>query len=262
VTRYVASRRAEAAVATINLELGHLRRMFRLARKKVPQECVPEIVLLKGAHVRHDVLEDADLAALLKHLAPHHAAAITGLAETGWREEEILGLEWARVSWEGQDIRLDEGDTKGGEARYLSFASHPALRALLERQAEVHKDIQAGGTISPWIFPHRDGRRITKSALQCAWRQARAAAGIVAAEGPFIHGLRRKMCKELLDSGVSEPDAMRVTGHKTSITFRRYALRDRAAQDRALAARAALRASRPTTERSVVFQKHLKQITS
>jgi integrase len=137
------------------------------------------------------------------------------------------------VDFAARDIRLDDSKTR--EPRYLSFASHPRLAALLERQDGVRQALQAQGIISPWVFPHKNGDRVSRGALQFAWRQARKAAGIVAAEGPFIHGLRRKMSKELLDAGVSEIDAMTITGHRTLSTFRRYAIRDRAAQDRALA---------------------------
>jgi integrase len=61
---------------------------------------------------------------------------------------------------------------------------------------------------------------------------ARKAAGIISFA--YIHGLRRKMAKELIDAGVSELDAMAVTGHRSLTTFRRYAIRDRPAQERAL----------------------------
>jgi hypothetical protein len=45
------------------------------------------------------------------------------------------------------------------------------------------------------------------------------------------------MAKELVDAGVSLLDAMLVTGHRSLDTFRRYAIRDRGAQERALIAR-------------------------
>jgi integrase len=232
VTAYVARRRETAAVATINMELKHLRRMFRLARKRIPRECVPEIDLLKGEHVRRDILSDADLDAILEHLPAHHAAAIEGLRETGWREDEILALDWPRVDFASEEIRLDT--SKDDEPRSLSFAHHPRLKAVLVRQEEARAALQDGGIICPWVFFHGAGRRISTRALQQAWGRARVAAGAVAAEGPFIHGLRRKLAKELLDAGNSEADAMKVTGHRTANTFRRYAIRDRRSQERAL----------------------------
>jgi integrase len=242
VTAYAVKRReAGAAVATINIELCHLHRMFALARKQIPQERIPTITRLPGAHVRMDVLTDADLNAILSKLLSHHRDAIEGLAETGWREQEILGLDWPRVSFDAEDVRLDPEDAKTGEPRYLSFRNAPRLKALLERRRDARDSLQARGIISPWVFCRDDGSRISRSSLQGAWRDARKEAGIIASEGPFIHGLRRKMAKELLDAGASELDAMTVTGHKTAQHFRRYALRSRQSQDRAMAAREASR---------------------
>lgn len=64
---------------------------------------------------------------------------------------------------------------------------------------------------------HRDGKRIKD--LRCAWRTASKAAGV---PGKLLHDFRRTAARNLIRAGVTEPVAMRITGHKTASVFRRY----------------------------------------
>jgi hypothetical protein len=82
------------------------------------------------------------------------------------------------------------------------------------------------------VFQHTNGDRICKGACSMHGDWPRNAAGIIGAA--YIHDLRRKMAKELIDAGVSELDAMTVTEHQNLSTFRSYAIRYRQAQERAL----------------------------
>jgi len=55
--------------------------------------------------------------------------------------------------------------------------------------------------------------------LQHAWRLVQHAAGIIGAA--YIHDLRRKMAKELIDAGVSEPTLIG-TGIPTGVLAERW----------------------------------------
>src|SRR5207249_12229012 len=57
------------------------------------------------------------------------------------------------------------------------------------------------------------------SALRQAWRRALAAAGLCSR---LIHDFRRSACRNLVQAGVPESEAMKLTGHKTDRVFRDY----------------------------------------
>lgn len=228
IVGYAAKRReAGAAINTVNLELTFLRRMLSLAVEAGRLERRPVIHKLPGEHIRRDFIRDADLLRILEHMPPYVRPVVEFLRLTGWRVSEALALEWRRVDWEAQEIRLDTSKT--GEPRILAWSTYPALAELLERQRTAQV-----GRILPWVFSGRSDRPIPERTIEAVWARARKAAGIIAAEGPFLHGLRRTLARELIDAGVSEIDAANIMGHKTLSMFRRYAIRDRASQEAAL----------------------------
>jgi len=254
VTAYVAARRrAGAAVGTINLELSHLRRMFRLAvvSKRLLHENVPEIQELPGAHVRRDVPADADLDAIVSRMPEYQRPAVECLWLTGWRKSEVLCLEWARVDFDRQEIKLY--DSKTGDPRTLSWARYPELGELMTRQRDGQR---AAGVVTPWVFATPSGNRITSSNIGHGWRGARAASGIIAAEGPFLHGLRRRLCKDGVDANIDPRDIMEITGHKTLKTFYRYAIRTQASQEAATSKLSDFRARKlPAESKIAPFKK-------
>lgn len=226
VTAHAARRLREgAAIATVNVELTRLKRCFSLAVEARRFDHIPKIRLLEGATVRMGTIADEVLAAVVAQMPDHMRPVIEFLRLVGWRESEALGLEWSRVWWATREVVLDID--KAGNARTLPFHAEPRLEALLKQQWQDRVDL------SPWVFPGRTrGRPIGRQKLQRAWARARVKAGF---PGILIHDLRRTVAAELIDAGVSELDAMLITGHKTLNMFRRYALRSRQAKERALA---------------------------
>ncbi len=57
------------------------------------------------------------------------------------------------------------------------------------------------------------------SALRKAWSRGFTAAGL---GDRLIHDFRRSACRNLVQAGVPEPEAMKLTGHKTDRVFRDY----------------------------------------
>jgi integrase len=97
------------------------------------------------------------------------------------------------------------------------------LRAVLERQRELTEALQRKqGRIIPWIF-HRRGEPIRK--IQKDWDKATAAAGL---KGRIPHDLRRTAVRNLERAGVPRSAAMKLVGHKTESSYRRYAITDEA----------------------------------
>ncbi|OLD38017.1 MAG: hypothetical protein AUI57_08610 [Candidatus Rokubacteria bacterium 13_1_40CM_2_68_8] len=95
----------------------------------------------------------------------------------------------------------------------------PPLRALLERRLEhTRRCERAQGRIIPWVF-RRSGRPIKSMAK--AWRAACRKAG---APGRLLHDQRRAAVRNLERAGVPRAVAMKMTGHKTELVYRRYAI--------------------------------------
>lgn len=216
VTRYAALRRKEgAAVATVNVELARLRRMLRLAHDAGRLDRVPKVLCLPGANVRRGFLEPGDFEAILEHVPEKYRPPLRFLRLTGWRLNEALGLEWRRVDFEAQEIRLDSSKT--GEARMLAFGGYASLSGILEALRAARREF------CPWVFPGRALRPLDKNTLQRAWKRAREKAGHPTA---LIHDLRRTFVREMERAGVPRSVAMSITGHRSEGIYRRYAVVD------------------------------------
>lgn len=215
---------AGAARSTVNQELAAVRRGFRLAVMKGLLATRPEIQLPSVNNQRRGFFSDGDFAALLVELPLYLQPVITFARLTGWRlHHEILPLMWEAVDWEGQVIRLAQGDTKGGEARAFPSGAAPELRNLLETQW--------GRRDGPFVF-HREGRCI--KSFRTAWRTACKRAGL---PGRIPHDLRRTAARDYRRAGVSEAEIMQLCGWRTRSVFDRYNIIDEADRAQAVARR-------------------------
>ena len=214
VTAYAARRRRQgAAIATINVELARLRRMLRLGYDAGRLERMPKVSQMPGANVRRGFLEPGDFDAILEHVPEKYHPPLRFLRLTGWRLNEALDLEWRRVDWAAQEIRLDTSKT--GEARLLAFGTYAPLCGLLAALWTSRPGL------CPWVFPGRAARPLDKNTLQRHWKKARIKAGHPNA---LIHDLRRSFVREMERNGVPRSIAMSITGHRSEQIYRRYAI--------------------------------------
>jgi len=217
ITRYVVARQeAGAANATINRELGILGRMLRLAYEGGKLFRVPPIKLLREPAPRQGFFEEEAFRAVLRHLPGALQAVVTFAYITGWRiQSEILPLTWAQVQFAGGVVRLEPGTTKNREGR--TFPLFPELRALLERQRTLTREIQLEqDRIIPWVF-HRHGKPIRS--FRKSWATACRLAG---QPGRIPHDFRRTAVRNVVRAGIPERVAMQLSGHKTRSVFERY----------------------------------------
>jgi integrase len=70
---------------------------------------------------------------------------VTFMYVTGWRRNEVVGLEWRQVDLTAGTVTLDPGTTKNDEGRV--FPVTVKLRTLLEQQHVAHEDLKKAGTI-------------------------------------------------------------------------------------------------------------------
>jgi len=220
VEAYKAKRLSEGkAKATINRELACLRRAYILAEQSRPPlistNNIPSIELFREDNVRQVLMDYTDYVALLAHLPAPIDDALTFAYLTGWRRAEVLGLTWHEVDRERGLITLPSVRSKNGEPRELPLS--PALSALIEKRWKVRLvSGPSGPRVCEQVF-HRDGEPVRD--FRSAWCKAVQA---ISRPGLLFHDLRRAALTNLVQSGVDEQVAMRISGHRTSSVFRRY----------------------------------------
>jgi integrase len=220
VEAYKAKRLSEGkAKATINRELACLRRAYRLAERShaplVSANSVPSIELYREDNVRQALLDYRDYVALLAHLPAPLDDAVAFAYLTGWRRAEVLGLTWREVDRAHGRITPPPARSKNGESRELPLSA--ALSALMEKRWHARL---VSGPSGPWVCErvfHRDGEPVRD--FRSAWWKAVQAIG---KPGLLFHDLRRAALTSLVQSGVGEQVAMRISGHRTPSVFRRY----------------------------------------
>ena len=217
---YVSTRRAEhAAPATIKQELALLRRAFTLAIKAGHLAVRPAFPTITVNNTRTGFFERAEFEAVRDALPEAMQAVATFAYLTGWRKQEILGLQWRDVDLTAGVLRLEPGTTKNMEGRAFPFSALPDLAALLRERREATTAVERRtGELVPWVF-HRNGRQIR--AYHGAWRAACDRAGL---SGHLMHDFRRTAVRNLERAGVPRSVAMQLTGHRTEAVYRRYAI--------------------------------------
>jgi len=232
VTAYALRRQGQgAANGTINRELAVLIRMLRLAYESSKLIRLPTMHKLKEAGPRQGFFEREQFEAVRRHLRPDLQLVATICYQLGWRvRSEVLALERRHVDLEAGTLRLEPGTTKNDEGR-LCYVT-PELRAMLAAQVERVRALERKtGRIIAALFPHLQGARTRKPGqrgrvvgepmrnFRKAWATACKAAGVA---GMLRHDFRRTAVRNMVNAGVPERVAMKVTGHKTRAVFDRY----------------------------------------
>jgi integrase len=223
VEAYKAKRLSDGrAKATINRELACLRRAYKLAERSHPQlisaNSVPSIELYREDNVRQALLAHTDYVALLAHLPAPIDDAVTFAYLTGWGRAEVFGLTWREVDRARSLITLPPARSKNAESRELPLS--PTLSALIEKRWQGRfvggPSGPSGPRVCEWVF-HRDGEPVRD--FRSAWWKAVQAIG---KPGLLFRDLRRMALTNLVQSGVGEDVAMRISGYRTPSALRRY----------------------------------------
>jgi len=214
---FARKRAAEGAgPAMINRSLQCLRRMLNIAREDNKIQQVPKIRLLKEPPARKGFLEVPMLEKLVRALPSHLRPLILFLYWCGVRLSEAMSIEWSQVDLNARLIRLEDDQTKTGEARVVPL---PSVLVILLAETEP-----------------KVGKVFTDTNLRTEWARACATVGLGKRElvepkdgyawhrynGLIVHDLRRSAIRNLVNAGVSERVAMRISGHKTRAVFDRY----------------------------------------
>ena len=224
VDAYIAQRQGDGCVgSTIRRELGTLTKMLRLAYENGKLARLPILHKPKEGAPREGFFEREQYEAVRRHLKPDDLQVAAAIAYMfGWRmQSEVLPLQLRQVDLDAGTLRLDPGTTKNGDGRVVYLT--PELKALLRAQVErVRTAERKAGRIIPHLFPYRSGpRRLgqRRRDFRKAWKAACKAAGV---PGMHRHDFRRTAVRNMVNAGVPERVAMKVTGHKTRAVFDRY----------------------------------------
>jgi integrase len=218
VRQYVAQRRAAgAADATINRELGIVRRGLQLGYEADPPlvQRIPIIHRLEEDNVRQGFLEPDQYEKLLGELPANLKALFVCGYHTGARKNELRQIQWPQVDFEAGLIRLSAGQTKNKRARTLPI--YGDMRRWLEHQ---RKTCPAGCL---WVFHGAHGCPVDNHLN--GWAEACKRAGV---PGLLFHDLRRSAVRNMKRAGIQDVEAMRISGHRTRAVFDRYNIVDEA----------------------------------
>lgn len=213
VERYVEMRLEEKAErATVNRELAYLRRGFRLLMKDGDLSTMPTITLLSGENIREGFIEKADFDNLLEHLPEEDRDIVGFLYHSRWRSREAMKLEWRDVDLNGGMIRLRSENSKNKKPRMLPMVGE--LREIIERR------VKARLLTCPFVF-HRNGKAIK------SFRKAfQTAAEAIGQPNLTPHDMRRSAVRNFRKAGLSQVEAMKLSGHRTVSVFQRYDIVD------------------------------------
>ena len=218
--REFARKRLEEGVstATINGSLRCLRRMLNLAREDGKIQSVPKIHLLKEPLARRGFITQKKFDELVAALPTTLRPLITFLYWCGVRVGEALQIDWTQVDLDNRTIRLEDDQTKTGEPRIVPL---PSMLIDMLKPTNPKK-----------------GQVFCGTNLRREWARACEAVGLGKTErmepktkdgfkwtrytGLHVHDLRRSAVRNLVNAGVPERVAMRITGHKTRAVFDRY----------------------------------------
>jgi len=158
--------------------------------------------------------ERKDFDRLIKVLPTHLRPLVTFLYWCGTRVGETLAIEWSQVNLDTRQILLEPEQTKGDEARILPLPS-VLVTMLQEVEPKTGKVFDGTNLRKEWMKAcdtAKVGRIIEVKGKDDRY------------EGLTLHDLRRSAVRNLVQAGVPETVAMRISGHKTRSVFTRYAI--------------------------------------
>ncbi len=198
IERYIESRQKEgAANATINREMGLLKRAFNLARKSNKKKVreIPIFPHLKEAPPRKGFLEDGAYQTLVDGSPVWFRTVVEVGRKFAWRVSEVLNLRVEQIDLLGRTIRLHAGETKNDEARTVPIPD--SLYTLLV-------ECVRGKQPEQYVFTRSNGKRIRDFRWTCgelAFEPGLGASSAPLASGPLMVSSARSVRRDLVTWG-------------------------------------------------------------
>jgi integrase len=216
---------------------------------------VPYIPRLKERSSRGRYISPADLAAILLHLAAYLRDFLAFAYDDGIRKGQLARTLRRYVDLERQVIAWPAEECKREEPHVVPLEAGGTLDI-------VHRLMESAPLWCPYLFhgPRCAPGRTPSKLYGCvgdfktAWASACKKAGFPVGRkrgGYVFHHTRNSAVTNLVASGITETDAMKVTGHTTAHVFRHYDIGDVEALRDKLARRREYVAGRPSRSKIV-----------
>jgi integrase len=245
VAKYIENLRGETYCnSTVNHRTQLLRQAFKIAMRNKVVSVAPYIPRLSEiGNEREGFFETPDFETVVSHLPAYLQDFARFGFITGWRKGSISKLRWNDVG-DGV-IYLRAKNSKNRKAESIPLEGQ--LAEIIERRrAEQVLEAEDGTKrIAEYVFHYRNGLPVGD--FRKAWKTACREANV---DDRLFHDLRRTASRNMIDAGVPQAVAMKITGHKTDSIFRRYAIVNQDQKREALAKTAQHLAAQ--TERKVV----------
>lgn len=195
----------------------------------IDQDYAAKIDLAAPAEARTEWLDGDLLTRLLIAAPPHLDDAILAACWLGWRQANLLGLEWTRVEWpiyetdaQGQKQRITHGRVWVDGGTHTSRAHRTKTRKPLvapighafEQLLKLRWQVRRG----PLVFHRGDGA--PWGDFRKVWASTKASAGIDA--GFRWHDLRHTWASYLVQHGASDRDLQELGGWSSAAMPKRY----------------------------------------
>lgn len=207
IDRFKAKRAGEVKPASVNRELGVLKRLLNVAVEwgylyESPAKVV-KLLRVDNRRLRWLTVDKIDnlLAEAARHLRPIISVAVF----SGLRRGEIFSLLWENIDLINRIIEVV--DSKNGDKRAI-----PMNATLFRTLNRLPRRID-----SPFLFPGRDGGRLTD--IKNSFQTARENAGL---EDVRFHDLRHTFASQLVMAGADLMTVKELLGHKTIKMTERY----------------------------------------
>ncbi|HEX8288748.1 MAG TPA: tyrosine-type recombinase/integrase [Pyrinomonadaceae bacterium] len=204
--------------ATMNRELGILRRIFNIAVsenwiKRNPFNCGEPLIIPSAENIREKILtfdeEQKLLSACEEPCRIHIRPIIIALLDTGARRGEMLKLTWQNVNFELRVITIIGETTKTLKTRQVAMTQRlfDELSILWEKS---NKDFSAR------VFPFKVFRKSFQTACKIAGIKSGGIDGLV------THSLRHSTATRLVKGNLPIQLIGRILGHQQPQTTYRY----------------------------------------
>jgi integrase len=254
--------------ATINRATQLLKQAYKF--KKLPMPGPEAIIRFDELdNARQGFFTDPEIRRVMARLPEYLADfALFGWG-TGMRRGEIAGLKWTYV--QDGTIRIPAEITKTKKAHSIPLVGE--LAEVIQRRRAARSVERDGTVVLADLIFHRDGepvrnfRRCWQRACvaeglgkwvcpACRGDKGTAQEGEAIFEvdakgvcpkclkkwkrddlkysGKLFHDLRRSAVRDMINAGVPQADAMKISGHRTTSMFQRYNIRDDSDARRAL----------------------------
>lgn len=249
-SNFVLARRLEGVSdATIINSAKLLRKMFSVAVHKGRMTVAPKVAVPKAPEAKEHVLYKEQFDKLLSHASKRFIPILTFLFYQGTRTAEALNLKWEQIDLDACVYHPNPkfNKTNDSEQKTLHQAVVEVLGEVGNDDAYVFQSVRAEGKnvrkrVEKMFRPLMLSLKFGESVWECAQckgtkKGAKPAADSPAIEcsnckdvpmqykyvGPSPHSLRASCVVFYLESGMSETEVMKVTGHSDIEVFRGYA---------------------------------------